>query len=189
MGTYLLRHIRTVYNIEHRLSGQSEVPTLNREKLLLPAQPIHFDIIFCSPAQRCRDTLQQLSDSWDLSETVIQFEPNLLERNLGTLEGMKREDAIATFPEFFYNGKLRIDAVPPHGESIADMIHRASLLIPQIKKHTSNDDGILVLAHNQILKVLTALLCQVEITDEYWQAKNYKNGVLYPITNITKEGR
>lgn len=185
MGIYLLRHIRTVYNLEHRLSGQSEAPVLHEEKLVLPAQPVHFDFIFCSPAQRCRATLRQLSESWDLSASRILFDSNLLERNLGALEGMKREDAIAQYPQLFQNGKLLINAVPPHGESMPDLIHRASGLLPQITEHSANCGNTLILSHNQMLKVLTALLCRTEITDEYWQTHNYQNGVLYPLGNIS----
>ena len=189
MGIYLLRHIRTVYNIEHRLSGQSEVPVLNGEKLILPMHPVRLDTVFCSPSRRCQDTLRLLGNSYDLSETEIHFDSNLLERNLGALEGMKREDAIAAFPQLFSNGKLRVDAVPPYGESIDDVVCRISTLLPCLKRFNHSNSNALVLAHNQVLKILTAMLCQIDITDQYWQTKKYENGVLYSITNTTKEGR
>ncbi len=179
MGIYILRHIRTVYNAENRLSGQSEVPVLKGESLVLPPHPIHFETIFCSPAQRCRETLRLLNDACVGTETVVHFVTDLQERNLGSLEGMCRADAIAAYPDLFYNGKLCVKAVPPHGESIANVVHRVSTLALQIENYAISEANILVLAHNQVLKILTAILLKSEITDEYWQNKNYKNGVMY----------
>lgn len=181
MGIYLLRHIRTVYNIEHRLSGRTDVPAMQGEKLVLPTHPVHFEMILCSPAQRCRETLRLLNDEWGVSEAVIQFATDLQERNLGSLEGMRRADAIAAYPDLFCNGKFCVKAVPPHGESVADVAHRVSTLALQIENYAISDVNILVLAHNQVLKILTAILSKSEITDEYWQKKNYKNGVLYQL--------
>lgn len=179
MRIYLLRHVRTGYNSAHRISGTTDIPVLPNQKLILPDQPIHFDLILSSPAQRCRETLQLLSDEWDYSETKVQFMPELAERNLGVLEGMYRADAISKYPALFCNGKLRVDAVPARGESISDVIHRISPMIAQLRHMENELENILIVSHNQLLKIMSAVLLKTMITDEYWRKQNYLNGVLY----------
>lgn len=179
MGIYFLRHIRTVYNLENRLSGRTEVPTLPNEKLVLPNQSINFDVILSSPAQRCRETLRLLENEWNQQKSTIHYLPELHERNLGDLEGLRRSEAVEMYPSLFHNRKLRVNAVPPNGETISDVIDRITPIAENIMNICCNNKNLLIVSHNQVMKILSAILSQTEINDDYWLNQNYENGVLY----------
>ena len=103
MNIYVLRHLQTPYNQTGTISGRS---------LNLPistASPIYhtafFDAIFCSSALRCIQTVELLSPSATLS--TIQYCDELQERDLGILEGIKKESAIKNYPQIFSNGRSK----------------------------------------------------------------------------------
>lgn len=102
MNIYVLRHLQTPYNQTGTISGRS---------LNLPistASPIYhtafFDAIFCSSALRCIQTVELLSPSATLS--TIQYCDELQERDLGILEGIKKNRRLRTILKFFLTAVL-----------------------------------------------------------------------------------
>lgn len=106
----------------------------------------------------------------------------LLERDMGVLEGVKRADAKTQYPYLFCGGKLDVAADIPNGESIREVQNRLEVIIDFIKKN--QDKNILICSHNQTMKILYFSLNDISITNDAWQCLNFPNGVLINIGNL-----
>ena len=182
MGIYFLRHIKTEDNLVGKISGRSESPTLPAQKLNITCKiEKRFDQIYCSPYNRCRETIALLPSELQCN---VCFTPTLIERGLGILEGMDRKDAIHQFPQMFENGKLKVDAQISGIESIEEAQHRLKILLDVLKSNRYKQ--VLICSHNQTLKILLAELKGILITNYYWQTVNFKNGELVCIDTFSK---
>ena len=181
MSIYFLRHIKTKYNAENRISGCFDVEPLTDQSLILPqGETVYFRRVFSSPLKRCRATVDLLpAGAYD----NLIFCDQLIERNLGILEGLPKEEAIQNYPHLFCNGKLAVTAEIPKGESITEVAHRISAIAEELKNSPSAAN-ILVCSHNQTLKILYAILKGIPITNEYWKAINFRNGTLVNVEEI-----
>lgn len=182
MGIYFLRHIKTIYNQNDKISGSADIEVIPRQSLILPpGLSVHFDRILSSPLKRCRATLELLPDNY---YNNIEFSDCLMERNVGILEGLSKKDAITQYPALFCDGKINIDATIPNGESISEVAERISSIAQEISL-ASTEMNLLVCSHNQILKVLLALLIDIPLTNSYWKNINFKNGTVVNIQDIS----
>lgn len=176
MSIYFLRHIKTVDNLSGKISGRSDSPTLPEQILRISCKiEKRFDQIYCSPYKRCRDTIALLPSTL---QTNVYYDPSLIERSLGILEGMDRIEAIRCFPQLFENDKLKVNTQVPGGESIEDVKQRVSAIIDILIAITNRKKQILICSHNQTLKILLAELKSIPITNHYWQTVNFQNGEL-----------
>lgn len=176
MSIYFLRHVKTVDNLNGKISGRSDSPALPGQILRISCNiEKQFDKIYRSPYKRCRDTIALLPST--LQRNVC-YEPALIERSLGILEGMERIDAIHRFPQLFENDKLKVDSQVPGGESVEEVKQRIGTIVDTLTAYTNRKKQILVCSHNQTLKILLAELKRIPITNHYWQTVNFKNGEL-----------
>lgn len=176
MSIYFLRHIKTVDNLNGKISGRSDSPTLPGQVLRTSCEiEGQFDKIYCSPYKRCRDTIALLPLT--LQRNVC-YDPALIERSLGILEGMDRMEAIRRFPQLFENDKLKVNIRVPGGESIEEVKHRVRAIIDVLTGNANEKKQVLVCSHNQTLKILLAELKRIPITNHYWQTVNFQNGEL-----------
>lgn len=181
MSIFFLRHIKTTYNQKGVISGQFDAEPLPNQSLVLPpGLSVYFDRVISSPSKRCRATIELLPiNCYD----SIEFTDQLIERNVGILESLSKQSAIAQYPHLFCDGNLDINAMIPNGESIMAVAERVLSLSDEIVSapYTSN---ILICSHNQTLKVLYALLKNIPLTNDFWNAINFKNGTLVNISEI-----
>lgn len=178
MNIYFLRHVKTFNNINNILSGRFETDIIPNQTILIGDSNICFDIVYSSTAKRCIDTLQLLPNYY--LNTDIIYTNDLLERSIGILENIPRDVAKKKYPEFFVNGKLKVDSIIPYGETIADVIQRTSSLTNKIM-NTSGEINILICSHNQTLKIMHAMIKNISITNEYWNSKNFDHGTITKI--------
>ena len=182
MSIYFLRHIKTVDNLLGNISGSSDSDILPEQSLCISCMMTErFDQIYCSPIQRCRDTIALLPTSMQKN---LSFIPCLKERSLGILEGMNRTEAMQQFPHLFENKKLKVYAQIPGGESIGDVQRRISGFVDILL--TNKDRQILVCSHNQTLKILLAEIIGISITDAYWQSVNFHNGEIICVDHFAQ---
>lgn len=88
---YIMRHGKTDWNAVHRLQGGEDIP-LNDEGRKMAAEArekykdLSFDICFCSPLQRARETAEIFLAG---RNTPIQVDDRLREMSFGSFEGME----------------------------------------------------------------------------------------------------
>ena len=165
-----LRHAKTRYNQEKRISGRSmELPIVETDEIVCD---IPIDCVFCSPAVRCRQTL----DLFLKQHTVewVCFDQNLLERNMGIMEGELRCDMVEMYPHLFQKQKFRLHETPPMGESFRDFHERVVRFWEQVRDTYTGT--VLVCAHNQVLKMLYFVIQGVLPTESEWFERSFSTG-------------
>lgn len=91
MKIYFIRHGKTLWNVEERYIGSTDMSLCRTgiEELQKKwrASSIKFDFLYSSPMKRCVETAELIFPQSD-----IKREPNLRERNFGIFEGKRYGD-------------------------------------------------------------------------------------------------
>lgn len=174
-----IRHLKTIANMNNIISGRSEFDVLPNQKIFIDNElQLKEVIIYSSSSQRCVDTTNQLCEL--LSVNNVYFSECLLERYLGILEQTEKDFAKSQYPSWFYDGKIRVDIEIPNAEKIENVISRVDLLVNQMIDLSRNND-IIVCSHNQTLKIMYAIINNIDITNEYWTSFDFNNGEIVKI--------
>lgn len=116
---YVFRHGQTDYNKENRVQGQSNDLPLNEtgrqqaKALAERLKDINLEVIFSSPLKRAIETAEAISE---LKNIPIIIEPDLIETNLGEIEGLTIAEIDPKQMETWH-GWSDIDFCFPGGES------------------------------------------------------------------------
>lgn len=86
---YIIRHGRTDWNDEYRLQGRTDIPLNDEGRRMAEAarekyKDVHFDICYCSPLVRARETAELLLSGRDVP---IITDERLVEMGFGRYEG------------------------------------------------------------------------------------------------------
>ena len=170
---YIIRHGRTDWNDEERLQGRTDIP-LNEEgrkmarKAAEDFKDINFDIAFCSPLSRAKETAEILLEGRDIP---IVFDERLLEMSFGVCEGMKYyfADPNTKVSTFFRDPEHYTD--PPEGaESMDELFERTGEFLREVvEPELSKGKDVLIVGHGAMN---SAIICQVKNIprSEYWSA-------------------
>lgn len=170
-----LRHEQTLYLAEKRISGRSlEIPILEEKEI---ACDISVDCVLCSPALRCRQTLNLFLRGHRPGQVI--FDHRLLERGMGTLEGQLRTDMAKCYPHLFHDLRFRLHETPPEGEAYEEFYCRALQLWEEI--YQTKHGTVLICAHNQILKMLSFVIQGIEPTQSQWDERSFPVAVITTI--------
>lgn len=141
MNIYVLRHGQTDYNIEGKFQGQIDIKMNENgeeqtDKAAEELNKINFDIIFCSPLNRTKDTAKKINNQ------NIKFDKRIIERSFGSLEGQygipDYEDNIEKY----------------HIEPIDEVKVRVSEFLDEILEKYKNKENILIVSHEGIAQVI-----------------------------------
>ncbi len=157
---HLVRHGETDWNLTKRLQGSSDIPlnatgqaharALSR---LLASRPLRG--IYSSPASRATETAETIALPHRLPVTVDQ---NLRELNQGKLEGLTREEIVASHAPFLAAWTERPSSVRlPGGETLGEVQQRMWRAVETIRQ--THASGEIVLISHQI--ALQCLLCHI----------------------------
>ena len=86
---YVIRHGKTDWNQKYKLQGRTDIP-LNEEGIEMARQAcerykdVHFDVCYCSPLTRARQTAELLLEGRDVP---VIYDDRLLEMGFGIYEG------------------------------------------------------------------------------------------------------
>lgn len=88
---YIMRHGRTDWNAIHKLQGRSDIPLNDEGRKMAGAaateyKDVHFDVCYCSPLKRARETAEILLSGRDVP---IIFDDRLVEMGFGEYEGSR----------------------------------------------------------------------------------------------------
>ncbi|MFI7422946.1 histidine phosphatase family protein [Nonomuraea sp. NPDC049684] len=159
-----LRHGQTLWNVEHRFQGHSDIPldetgvaqAARAASLLASLRPT---LIVSSDLQRAHDTALALGRLVGLDVTV---DKDFRERGGGQWEGLTRDEIAARWPEEYIAWEA------PDGEPVSEVATRVAA---SMRKWASrlDDDGLLVVAsHGAALRLG---ICELlGLPEELWPA-------------------
>ncbi|MEU1388672.1 MULTISPECIES: histidine phosphatase family protein [unclassified Nonomuraea] len=144
-----LRHGQTLWNVEHRFQGHSDIPldetgvaqAARAASLLASLRPT---LIVSSDLQRAHDTALALGRLVGLDVTV---DKDFRERGGGQWEGLTRDEIAARWPEEYIAWEA------PDGEPVSEVATRVATSMRKWAARL-DDDGLLVVAsHGAALRL------------------------------------
>lgn len=159
-----LRHGQTLWNVEHRFQGHSDIPldetgvaqAARAASLLASLRPT---MIVSSDLQRAFDTASALGR---LAGLGVSVDKDLRERGGGEWEGLTREEISTAWPREF----LAWDA--PGGEVVADVAERVSSSIRRWAARLDPDGLLVIASHGAAIRLGIAKL--MGLPEELWPA-------------------
>lgn len=172
MNLYVLRHGTTVWNLEEKIQGSTDIPLHEkgrtealqmREKIL----PLPIDRLYTSPLKRAMETTQILNEVLDLPVAV---EPALQEVSFGLWEGLTWKDVQQRFPQLFVQIPSSGFIDPPEGESYDQAVQRICPFVEALLKKQQN---CLLVTHKAVIRIL--LYCLTKKTPAQTGALDVSN--------------
>lgn len=153
MMLYVVRHGETVWNVDHRVQGQTDVPlTDNGRKQACELKELvsnlNIDVVISSPLERARETAKIIIDN----RLPVNTDDRIIERDWGLNEG-EVVDLVDTVD--CWNFSLNTKGL--EHEKVQDLMRRVSDFLEDIKVRYS-DKNVLVVAHSAILRAIHYLL-------------------------------
>ena len=148
MQITLIRHAESTYNEKKLLQGQidCELSTkgLRDTKVHSKNFPTDFNICYCSPLKRTKQTAEIL-----VPYLNVIYDERLIERGLGDWENMPNTDE----KQFLLKNKM----VPPNGETFEALDNRISEFLKMIKSKYNNEK-ILIVTHGGVIYAIHRIL-------------------------------
>lgn len=166
MGTLvLLRHGQSVWNMENRFTGFTDVELSAQgegearaagEKL----RNLPLDHVFTSTLKRAYTTAELALASAGQSAVAQTRHDDLRERDYGDLTGLNKDDMRAKYgEEQVHIWRRSYDVRPPNGESLQDVVARVE---PYYRAHIEpllkSGKNVLVAAHGNTLRAMLIIL-------------------------------
>jgi probable phosphoglycerate mutase len=150
---FCVRHGESTHNVEGRLQGQSDVPSLSdlgrRQSAaaaeILAAQRI--EVIYASPLRRARETAEIIADRLGLP---IKSDPRLMEIDVGLFQDRLRSDVDRLYPAelaAWLSGDPNFRL--PEGESRTDLAKRGCAAFREIAR--AGHDRVVVVSHGGLI--------------------------------------
>lgn len=172
---YIIRHGQSTANANEIISGQQEgsLTKLGEEQAVLAAEKLHdIDLIVTSPLLRARQTAEIVAQHLGYPPEEIQVLPDLIERNLGELEGKHYTDTA-------YGSGNTIEAEQAKGiEPIETLYERTKRALDYI--YGLPGKNILIVCHNGSGRMLLNLVEGGEPLEMYSHPR-LENAVVYPL--------
>ena len=149
MNIFVVRHGQTEWNVMKKMQGSKDIE-LN-EKGISQAKDTadllrnsSFDIIFCSPLKRARQTAEIINEDREIN---IIFDERLRERNYGEFEGTSKSSF--DYNEFWaYQKNMKYEKA----ENVQDFFKRINNFLDDITSKEYNN--ILIVCHAGVEKAI-----------------------------------
>lgn len=166
MGTLvLLRHGQSVWNMENRFTGFTDVALSAQGEREAQAagekiKSIHLDHVFTSTLKRAYNTAQLALNAAGQATAPQTRHDDLRERDYGELTGLNKDDMRQKFgDEQVHIWRRSYDIQPPNGESLKDVVERVE---PYYRTHIEpllkDGKNVLVAAHGNTLRAMLIIL-------------------------------
>ena len=160
---YIMRHGRTDWNDQKKLQGQTDIPlNENGRKMAQEAArryaDVPFDICFCSPLIRAKETAELLLKGRDIP---VVYDDRLREMSFGEYEGIENSFATPECPvnQFFFAPDRYIVPVPG-GESVYDLLARTGSFLKEVVDPLLKEGkNVLIVGHGAMN---LSIVCQVK---------------------------
>lgn len=120
----VIRHGETLYNIEGRYLGTTDIPLhkngiLQIQNICKELASLPIDVITTSPLLRARETAEIINC---ILKKPLYIHNEIRERALGIFEGLTKNEIVKNFPELWKKDITRnLSEYPPQGESIQEV--------------------------------------------------------------------
>jgi probable phosphoglycerate mutase len=159
---YIIRHGITDWNKNQKLQGRTDVPLNDEgrrmaEEAALKYKEVHFDICYCSPLLRAKETAEILLNGRDIP---IITDDRLKEMAFGIYEGTENyRSTYMTGLSDFFNDPAEYKDIPEDAESVEDLFFRTGEFLDEII-YPLLDKGrdILIVGHGAMN---SSIICQV----------------------------
>lgn len=153
MKLYVVRHGETIWNVENRVQGVSDISLTDKGRLDATLQKdfvktLDIDVVISSPLDRAIETARILTDG----KYPINTDDRIKERDWGMNEGADIDsvDRIDCW-DVILNTKVQ------NIESIQDFMYRVSSFLEDIKVRYK-DKKVLLVTHSAVIRVIHYLL-------------------------------
>ena len=153
MNLYVVRHGQTIWNLENRVQGITDIPLTEQgikdaEELKELVKSLNIDVVISSPLKRARETAKILVDF----KLPINTDDRIKERDWGMNEGAKIDEVDRwDCWDVILNTKVQ------NIESLQDFMYRVSSFIEEIKIKYK-DKNVLVVTHSAVIRVIHYML-------------------------------
>ena len=143
-----VRHARTNFNNQRLFHGQLDIELsdtgIKEAEEKSKEFPQNYDICFCSPLKRTKQTAEILVPYLD-----INIDDRIQERNMGDWQGTSITDEKLEL--------LRNSEVPPNGESIPEVDKRVNEFLKMVNDNYK-DKNVIVVTHGGIIHSVGRIL-------------------------------
>ena len=168
---YIMRHGKTDWNKRHKLQGRTDIP-LNDEGMMMAKKAyeeyknIHFDICYCSPLKRARETAQILLEGRSIP---IITDDRLVEMCFGEYEGIENSFSIPNCPinVMFTNPEKYVSSIGG-AETFEELFSRTgSFLKEVIDPLLKEGKDVLIVGHGMMNLSIISQIRNIPIKD-FW---------------------
>ncbi len=153
----LVRHGETIWNAEHRLQGQTDIPLSDvgvqqAHRLAARLAGDTIDAITSGDLQRALDTAVIIAEPHGLS---VRADPRLRQSHRGRWEGLTYAEIEQLYPDTFHG------ITPPEGETQESVRTRVGSWLADLRRDQVHQT-VLAVSHGHILRVLIALALEID---------------------------
>jgi len=168
---YIIRHGKTDWNVRHKIQGRTDVPLNDegREQAMRAKEEyrdVHFDVCYCSPLRRARETAEILLQGRDVP---IYTDDRLKEMGFGVFEGVENCYEIPDCPlNVFFQHPEDYKNPPGGAESMEDLFARTGQFLREVVDPALREGkDVLVVGHGAMN---SSIICQVKNLPiaEFW---------------------
>ena len=173
---YIIRHGRTDWNDRKKLQGQTDIP-LNDAGRQMAAEAaerykdIHFDVCYCSPLIRAKETAEILLNGRDIP---IICDDRLKEFGFGIYEGTENSFSIPDCPvnEMFFHPEtynIKVEG----GETMDELFERTGSFINEVALPLVREGkDVLIVGHGAMN---SCIVCQIKYDSD--RTKFWEDGI------------
>lgn len=170
---YIMRHGKTEWNSRHKLQGRTDVPLSDEGRLMAENagkeyRDIHFDVCYCSPLVRARETAELVLKNRNIP---IITDERLMEMCFGIYEGIENSFSIPDCPVNVIFKSPEKYVTPVEGaESFEELYSRTGEFLEEvIKPLLDQGKDILIVGHGAMN---SSIVCQVRNIpiEKFWSA-------------------
>lgn len=190
LNIYLIRHGKTVWNIEGRLQGSGDSPLVaegieGAQKTGKALKDIRFSAAYSSMQKRAQDTANYILAENNYPNTPHFHHKGLNEFDFGSWEGTKSVDLYDN-DEYWLMKKTPAEykAQTNGGETYEQLYQRAVNIFNQIADLHKDNENVLIVAHGMTLTVLTAVLKGLHWSESRDESKH--NFIMNTAINIAR---
>lgn len=169
---YIIRHGKTDWNVQHKLQGRTDIP-LNEEGRQMAAEAgeryreISFDICYCSPLIRARETAEILLKDRGIP---IILDDRLQEMGFGTWEGYENVFENPDCPMYTLFKDPPHYAAPEGAEGLDELFARTGSFLKEVVEPALQEGKKLLIVGHGAMN--SSIVCQIRNLPigEFWSA-------------------
>lgn len=170
---YIMRHGQTDWNVKHKMQGRTDIPLNDTgRKMAADAaeeyKDVHFDICFCSPLVRAKETAGIFLKNRDIP---IVTDDRLMEMSFGEFEGVEDSFKIPDCPiNTLFREPEKYTAPPGGAESFEHLFSRTGeFLREKVYPLLEQEKDVLIIGHGAMNCSIVCQVKNIPIKD-FWSA-------------------